>query len=292
MDFKNGSVMVAQRGWYRAILAILLTVVLLALAPASGEAAAEPKTKVPGTYHYQANLVIAIAQLAISAEATGDYDVENNAFHVKAISGSGAQQSTVELILVNDRLYLYNPERERWEYVAVPTELRGSIISGPVVPVHPTAAYRSLGDETIASGATTHWQARGDYNILVPQQTTRALGGAFSQEVVTADAYIGTTNTYLSRVTLEERGTIQDLNDRTHQKTPILSNIVYNYSAFDRPVTITAPEGAVPADTDTPSPDPLGPLASIAASFGLDGSDPYGVKAIALLFAPGLIAAP
>jgi len=162
--------MMTQRSCYRPFLASLIITALLAVAPAPSAAAAEPKSSTPRTYHYQANLVIAIARLAISGEATGDFDVANGAFHTKAVVGIGEQSSIVELILVGDRLYIYNQERARWEYEIVPPELRGVIVPGPKVPPHPTAAYRALGDETISTGAARHWQAKGDYNTVIARR--------------------------------------------------------------------------------------------------------------------------
>ncbi len=132
----------------------------------------------------------------------------------------------------------------------------------------------------------------GDYNVLIPLQSARALNGSFLQEVVTADVLIGTANSYLYRIILGERGTIQELGTKRSAKTPILSNIVYNYSAFDQPVTITAPADAVPADTTTPAPNPTNPLASIAQLSGLGPADGYSVKALERIFAPGFVAAP
>jgi len=142
------------------------------------------------------------------------------------------------------------------------------------------------------AGGTWAAPSNYGYNIFLPRQTPRALDGSLAQEVVTADAFIGTANNYLYRVILEERGDIQELGTRRSDKTPLLSNVVYNYSAFDQPVTITAPAGAVPADRSTPNPNPTNPLGTIAGSVGLDPDDPLNARVAALVFGPGLLIEP
>lgn len=279
-----------RRNWHRLTITLLILATLFAVAATPATAAAEPAVAAPRTYHQRADIALTLLGSSAAGYSEGDFDLLNKAFHVKATIEGDGQQVLVDIILLGDRIYSYNQQQQRWEYITLPQADLDLPMPGPTVPIHPTAAYQALGDETVDITAVQHWQAQGNYNVLLPLLSQQAFSGSFIQETVTADIFISAADNYLYRAIVQEQGTSQKLGMGQSVPQPLSSKTSYNYSAFNQPVTITAPEGAVPASDGTPPLDPRNPLGSVARIAQL--ANPLADKLMALIFLPTLVTRP
>jgi len=276
--------------WHRLTIILAALVAILVAAPSAAFAAGEPATTAPQTYHSQSLITLSLGGTTVTGQGEGDYDVANAAFHVRSTAGDGATQVVIELILLNDRLYIYSSQRQRWEYITIQPQARQLLVSGLKVVAHPTAAYESTGQETLDGAAVQRWRAQGDYNVLLPILSQRAFAGSLIQEAITAEAFIGTQDRYLRRTVLTERGTIRELGPGKRAPEAVTSNIRADYSRFNQPVTIAAPEGAVPAPDQAPLPDPQSPLGGIISAAQL--GEPRIATLLELTVTPALVAQP
>lgn len=215
----------------------------------------EPTIAAPDTFRYHADITLNIAGSTATGYAEGEIDRVRQAFHLTIVAEEDGVKIRQELILLDDRLYIYDEQRQRWEYIDVPAgqtpeDLPETTLPALTIPEHPTAAYERTGEEMIAGEQTDKWRAAGRYNLLQPIITPNIFSGVLIEESLAAEALIGTANMYLYRLSLDETGTITELGDNVNPPITIDSKLVYTYSDFDQPVTITAPEGAVPAPND------------------------------------------
>lgn len=247
------------------ICCLLLTLCgLFAASAAPTLANDEPTIAMPKTYHYHADIALNLSGSAATGYGDGDFDLTRQAFHVTIVAEDAQRKIRLELILIDNRLYIYNEQRQRWEYSDIapgqtPEGLPQNTVPALSLPKHPTAPYQRSGEETIAGATTNKWRAVGPYNVLLPIITARTFSGALIEETLSVEALIGAANNYLYRLAVEEAGTITELGERAAPPSQVASKLAYTYSNFDQPVTITAPEGAVPA--------------SRSASGGLIGGD-------------------
>jgi len=276
--------------WHRLTIILAALVAILVAAPSATFAAGEPATTAPQTYHSQSIITLSLGGTTATGRGEGDYDVANAAFHVRSTAEDGTTQVVIEIILLNDRLYIYSSQRQRWEYITIQPQTRQLLVSGPKVVAHPTAAYQPTGQETLDGAAVQRWRAQGDYNVLLPILSQRAFAGSLIQEAITAEAFIGTQDRYLRRTVLTEQGTIRELGPGQRAPEAVTSNIRADYSRFNQPVTITAPEGAVPAPDQAPLPDPQNPLGGIISAAQL--GEPRIATLIELTVTPALVAQP
>ena len=241
----------------KIVRALLLVACLAAFGAVSAAAQGEPTLATPKTYHYHADLTLNLAGDEASANADGDIDVTRQALHLTVVSQSGASKIRLELILLDKRLYIYNEQRQRWEYTDLPAGENPTVPAGaaptPAQNIkHPTATYQRVGEETFGGASVEHWRASGPYNVLIPIVNARTIAGTLLQETLTDDVLIGTANRYLYRLQGHEEGTIATFGAGADDVGPVRSDTTYTYSNFDQPVTITAPEGAVPAQSGAP----------------------------------------
>lgn len=277
------------------VLGTLLALASLPGAMALPAAAAtdEPTVATPQTLHYQSEITIILAGQGITSVAEGDFDLAHSAFHLTTVTQFGGVTSREELILLDGRLYGFNPDRNRWEYrMLSPAEIK-TASKGPTVVAHPTARYEQVGTETITGAATSHWRASGDYNLLTPAIIQGEFGGFLVEETLTTEVFIGAADGYLYRQIGQEDGTMTGLGATADPPTPTSSKAIYNYSDFDQPVTIVAPAGAVPVGGGGGGTPPLtsagtADLLARLAQFGR----PFTAEALARLLLPGWLPQP
>jgi hypothetical protein len=245
MSARGETTMRRHLAWALSIFLALAGLLGATTLPVS--AADEPKIAMPQTLHYQSEVTIVLAGQGITSVAEGDFDFARTAFHLTTLTQFGGVTSREELILLDGRLYSFNPDRNRWEYRTLSPAERETAAAGPKVVIHPTARYQQVGTEAIAGAATSHWRASGDYNLLTPAIIQGEFGGFLVEETLTTEAFIGLNDGYLYRQTGQEEGTMTGLGATADPPMPTSSKAIYDYSNFDQPVTITAPEGAVPA---------------------------------------------
>lgn len=276
--------------WHRLTIILAALAAILVAAPSAAFAADEPATTAPRTYHAQSIVTLSLGGMTATGRGEGDYDVANAAFHIRTSAEDGAARVAFELILLNDRLYMYSVQRQRWEHITIQPQTRQLLVPGPEVVAHPTAAYQPDGQETLEGAAVQRWRAQGDYNVLLPLLSQRAFTGSLIQEAVTAEAFIGAQDRYLRRTLLTERGTNRELGPGQRAPEAFTSTIRADYSRFNQPVAITAPEGAVPAPDQASLPYPQDPLGGIIGAAQLGG--PRITTLVLLTVAPALVAHP
>ncbi|HEY8599165.1 MAG TPA: hypothetical protein VIL85_12085 [Thermomicrobiales bacterium] len=238
----------------RLCCTLLILCALFATSGLSALAKNEPTIATPRTFRYHADIALNLSGSTATGYGDGEFDLARQAFHLTVVAEEDGMQIRQELILVNNRLYIYSEERQRWEYLDVPAGqapegLPATTLPALTVPKHPTATYERVGEETIAAATTNKWRAAGPYNVLLPILSPRTFSGVFIEDTLSVEAFIGATNNYLYRLNVDEMGTITELSDRPNPPATITSKLTYTYSDFDQPVTITAPAGAVPAQT-------------------------------------------
>lgn len=269
----------------------LLLALILGTAP-SATAGGEPTTARPQSYRYHADIALSADGVDATGTGDGEFDLANNAFHIVAESRAEDVTIRLEFYLVDGKLYSFNPRRNRWEYITLDeSDLKTLLpLPGPKVPVHPTATYETAGTATIGGATTQRWRASGDFNALIPSLTRNAFTGSLLEEVLTSESFIGAENRYLFRTVTTEQGIATRLGGATSSPQPISSRLVYEYSAFDQPITITPPPGAVPADENPTRPPLPSVLASVGAIPNVTLSDRPLAVAVAqrLLLPPGL----
>lgn len=243
---------------------LLCALALLCAFPSLTIAADRPTISQPRTYHYDADVALQISGIAVTATGVGDYDLVNRAFRVEVTTETAGERVRVQLVLVGGRLYAYDENQRRWEYVTLTEqevdEFFAEVLS---VPEHPTAQYVADGTERIGGDDTARWRASDTYNLLLPSLTPREFIGSFVEETLTIELAIGQANSYLYRATVQEQGKVTLLGVPNAPSEAVSSRLAYSYSNFDRPVTITAPEGAVPSDDPV---DPAPPIGNGAAA--------------------------
>jgi hypothetical protein len=266
----------------QSVRALFLALCLVALGAVPTLALGEPTTASPRTYHYHAAVALTLAGGDATAYGDGDFDAAANAFHLVVVAQSGATTVRTEFIFVNNRLYVYNEQRGRWEYTDIPDGApQGNTANLPPpsqrLIAHPTATYARAGEETIGGDSVVQWRASGPYNVLLPIINAQTVGGVFVEETVATEALIGAANNYLYRFNVREEGTSTIISPGAPPPDTLRTNNTYTFSNFDQPVTITAPEGAVPAP-GAPAP-PFGapgfktPLAGVVALSGAERTD-------------------
>ncbi len=235
----------------RACRALLIVVGLCALGAAPALAAEVPTIATPTTYRYHADIAITIGASSATGTADGEIDLARQAFHLTIVATQDGEQIRQELILLDDRLYIYSEARQRWEYVDLsrggrPADLPEATLPPLALPAHPTAPYQQIGMARIGGATVNLWRADGPYNLLLPILARDEFGGVFLQETLTVEAAIGATDRYLYRLTVKEAGEVTELGPTATTLTTATSDLAYSYSDFDQPVTIVAPPGAVP----------------------------------------------
>ncbi|MFN8540169.1 MAG: hypothetical protein U0232_22155 [Thermomicrobiales bacterium] len=234
----------------RPVRLLFCALALLCAFPLPAVAADTPAVAKPRTYHYHAEVAATVAGDAVNAVGEGDYDFVNRAFHVVATSQAGVASVRLELLLVDGKLYTYDARQQRWVYdTLTPEEVDAFFAMLPSVPKHPTTAYAADGTEQIGGAETARWRASDAYNVLIPSLTSRGFTGSLLEETLTDELLIGKANGYLYRASILEDGKTTRLGGSSLASSPVSSKTIYTYSDFDRPVTITAPEGAVPGDS-------------------------------------------
>ena len=235
----------------------LLSIVcgLFATSAAPTLASDVPMIATPKTYRYHADIALSLPDSAATGYTDGEIDLVRQAFHLTIVAEEDRVKIRQELILLDNRLYIYSEVRQRWEYVDVragqtPEGLPETTLPALKLPEHPTAPYQRVGEETVGGAAMNKWRAAGPYNVLLPIISPRTFSGVLIEEILSAEALIGAANNYLYRLSVEETGTITELSDRPNPPSTIASKLAYTYGNFDQPVTITAPAGAVPAPED------------------------------------------
>jgi hypothetical protein len=237
----------------RTFRALLLVACLCAVSALPTLALAEPTIATPQTYRYHADIAITLTDSAATGSADGEIDVARQALRLTATVTSEGQRIRLEIILVDNRLYVFNEQRQRWEYVDLaassgdPNLPSANLIPPLKLPQHPAATYQPAGSEQIGQSTVDRWRADGPYNVLLPVLTPRTFGGTFVEERLTIEAAIGANDRYLYRLTVREDGTMTPLGLPNTQPTAIKSDLTYSYSDFNAPVTIVAPPNAVPA---------------------------------------------
>src|SRR4051812_8007716 len=103
--------------WLLGALLAVASLPLTATLPAM--AADEPAIATPQTLHYHAEVAINLAGQGATSVAEGDFDLLRNAFHLATVTQIGGVTSREEVILLDGRLYGFNPDRNRWEYRAL-----------------------------------------------------------------------------------------------------------------------------------------------------------------------------
>ena len=228
--------------------------VLLALsfltAPAA-LAADQPTIATPQSYRYHADIAITIGESRATGTADGEIDLVRQAFRLTVVATEDGQQVRQELILIDNRLYIYNEQRQRWEYLDLvpdegPTGLPETTLPPLELPRHPAAAYEPLGTAQIDGATTNRWRAAGPFNQLVAFVSPREFGGLFIEETLTVEVAIGAANNYLYQMTIKEAGTVSEVGETTSTFRTATSDLAYAFKDFDQPLAITAPPNAVP----------------------------------------------
>jgi hypothetical protein len=235
----------------RTIRALLLVACLCAVSTLPALALAEPTIATPQTYRYHADIDITLADSAATGTADGEIDLARRAFRLTIVAEEDGVKIRQELILLDNRLYIYSEARQRWEYIDLrngdlPGDLPETTLPPLELPQHPAAAYQSAGTEQIGAVTVDRWRASGPYNLLLPALSPNEFAGIFLEETLAIEAAIGQTDRYLYRLTVREAGKLTELGATTTTLTTVRSDLAYTYSDFNQPVTIVAPPGAVP----------------------------------------------
>ena len=161
------------------------------------------------------------------------------------------ERLTVEMVVADGRLYTRDSDKGRWTWVALPAgddafQLMPDASDWAADWGGDAPTFARVGPATLNGAATTHWHATYDLGDLlladlIPATPTAAPAPTMT---VTVDLWIGDDDAYLHRMTTELRfaGIGEDGQDGSFAMA-----MVAEYSAFDQPVAIVVPEGAVPA---------------------------------------------
>lgn len=274
----------------RVLLGLLLLLTGLApgLAGTATAAGEEPTLATPRTLHYEAELTLTMEGLSGSGSAVGDFDFARPAFHVKTTTRVEDLALTIEMILLDGRLYIFNPDRDRWEYRDLGPADLAEAAPPPRLATHPTASYTRAGSEPIGGVQTARWRASNDFNLLTVGLIGREFGGILLEETLTVEAWIGAADRFLYRQSIVEAGKVTGLGSTAEPPSPVASETIYRYSNVNQPVTIVAPAGAVPAAAAPPglATLPGGTAPDLIARALLTGL-PFTPEALAQRLLPG-----
>jgi hypothetical protein len=268
---------------------LLLAVALAARGASPVGAEPLPRHGTPKTAHVQiegafkADNPAEHDRVELTLTGQGDYDAPRKAMQFAAqmkMTGLAAgqpqsEQVPVEVVAVDGRVYLRDPKTQRWIWEAAPA---GAATGFPLAPddLHlfesDGLSFVRVGPEEIAGAATTHWHADLDLASLLGDDGS---GGSSAASLpltlrATYDLWIGDADSYIHRVAyaLDFSAAGPD-----GQASTFAATATATYSNFDLPVTIAAPDGAVPAPTSPTGQGAAGALggilpADVASSLG------------------------
>jgi hypothetical protein len=212
-------------------------------------------------------------KIELTMTGQGDYDAPRKAMQFAAqmkttgleAGQSQSEQVPVEVVAVDGRNYWRDPKSMLWIWETLPA---GAATGFPLAPddLHlfegDGLSFVRVGPEEIEGAATTHWHADLDLASLLGDDGS---GGSSAASLpltmrATYDLWIGDADSYIHRVAyaLDFSATGSDGPASTFAATATAT-----YSNFDLPVTIVAPDGAVPAPASPTGQGAAGALGGI-----------------------------
>ena len=231
---------------------VLLLVCLVIVANGGGHALAReeaPAITPFATAHVVITGAISAAGQELPVQGEGDIDAARSASRLTV----GLPGAAFESIVADGRTYNRNAATGRWEW----TEGAGAngFNAARLAPYDPAtirAAGRNftrVGTEAIDGVAATHWRADADLaRLLGAPGGLGPLGSG--AEGATMDLWLADGDGRLRRLVVTTNGATSAPGSAA-SATPVASRLTLSltFSNFDKPVSIVAPPGAVPAAT-------------------------------------------
>ena len=180
-----------------------------------------------------------------------------------------AEQLAVAVVAVDRKLYWRDPVLGTWSWTANTAAQDGQATFSPDtlgLTGFDGLNFVALRKEVLGGITTTHWHADLDLAALLaaesgavpPDPATR-----LPQLTAAVDLWIGDADGYLHRI---DFAVAMKVADAGGPAVTLDVSFALTLSNFDRPVTIVAPAGAVPAATDPTSVAPASALAGMLPS--------------------------
>ncbi len=262
------------------VLLLLLSLVLAARGAGPVGATGLPQFVLPQTAHLQFDASMHLndrdsaSTIAMTASGEGDYAQARQASQLRAeIVSQGteagvpqAEQISVAVVAVDEKLYWRDPVRGTWTWTANTAAQGGQPSFSPDtlgLTGFDGLNFVAVRKETLSGAITTHWHADLDLAAILA-----AGGGAVPSDPATplpqltaaVDLWIGDADGHLHRIDFALAMTVADAGGPA---LALDATYALTFSKFDQPVTIVAPDGAVPASSDPTSAAPTSALAGI-----------------------------